>query len=74
MNSTKSCRDAFLRLGKQDCRIKSPIAKTWQLGRLGSWLRRKNASLQFGNNRAAHIKWNSSNSRYIICIRWKGCF
>ena len=30
-SSTKSCRDAFLRLGKQDCRIKSPIAKTWQL-------------------------------------------
>ena len=31
VSSTKSCRDAFLRLGKQDCRIKSPIAKTWQL-------------------------------------------
>ena len=31
VSSTKTCRDAFLRLGKQDCRIKSPIAKTWQL-------------------------------------------
>ena len=31
VSSTKSCRDAFLRLGKQDCRIKSPVAKTWQL-------------------------------------------
>ena len=31
VSSMKSCRDAFLRLGKQDCRIKSPIAKTWQL-------------------------------------------
>ena len=29
-------------------------------------LRRKNASLQFGNNRAAHIKWNPSNSRNFI--------
>ena len=48
MSSTKTCRDAFLRLGKQDCRIKSPVAKTWQL------------------NRAAHIKWNPSNSRYLL--------
>ena len=31
VSSTKTCRDAFLRLGKQDCRIKSPVAKTWQL-------------------------------------------
>ncbi len=30
-SSTKTCRDAFLRLSKQDCRIKSPVAKTWQL-------------------------------------------
>ena len=30
-SSTKTCRDAFLRLGKQDSRIKSPVAKTWQL-------------------------------------------
>ena len=31
VSSTKTCRDAFLRLSKQDCRIKSPVAKTWQL-------------------------------------------
>ena len=54
VNSVKTCRDAFLRLSKQDCRI-NRLSR-----RLGSWLRRKNASLQFGNNRAAHIKWNSS--------------
>ena len=59
VNSVKTCRDAFLRLSKQDCRINRLLSR-----RLGSWLRRKNASLQFGNNRAAHIKWNSSNSGY----------
>ena len=31
VSSAKSCRDAFLRLGTRDCRIKSPVAKTWQL-------------------------------------------
>ena len=56
VSSTKTCRDAFLRLSKQDCRI-NRLSR-----RLGSWLRRKNASLQFGNNRVVHIKWNSSNS------------
>ena len=30
VSSTKSCRDAFLRLGTRDCRIKSPAAKAWR--------------------------------------------
>ena len=31
VSSAKSCRDAFLRLGTRDCRMKSPVAKTWRL-------------------------------------------
>ena len=31
VSSAKSCRDAFSRLGTRDCRIKSPVAKTWRL-------------------------------------------
>ena len=63
VNSVKTCRDAFLRLSKQDCRI-NRLSR-----RLGSWLRRKNASLQFGNNRAAHIKWNSSHKVEFVELR-----
>ena len=30
VSSTKSCRDAFLRLGKRDCRMKLAIAEAWR--------------------------------------------
>ena len=30
MSSTKSCRDAFLRLGTRDCRMKLAIAEAWR--------------------------------------------